>query len=50
MVPPSVADTATKTEPKSRLSRTIRMPAKFKDFVLNFERQCTLKIVYVLDK
>ena len=35
VVPPSVADTATTTEPKSRPSRTIRMPAKFKDFVLN---------------
>ena len=35
MVPPSVPDTVTTTEPKSRPSRTIRMPAKFKDFVLN---------------
>lgn len=35
VVPPSVADTATATEPKSRPSRTVRMPAKFKDFVLD---------------
>ena len=35
MVPPSVADTVTTTEPKSSPSRTIRMPTKFKDFVLN---------------
>ena len=35
VVPPSVADTATTTEPKSRRSRTVRMPAKFKDFVLD---------------
>ena len=32
MVPPSVADT---TEPKSRLPRTLPMPATFKDFVLD---------------
>ena len=35
VVPPSVAYTATTTEPKSRLSRTVRMPAKFNDFVLD---------------
>ena len=35
VVPPSVADTATTTEPKSRPSRTVRMPAKFKDLVLD---------------
>ena len=35
VVPPSVADTATTTEPKSRPSGTVRMPAKFKDFVLD---------------
>ena len=35
VVPPSAADTATTTEPKSRPSRTVRMPAKFKDFVLD---------------
>ena len=35
VVLPSVADTATTTEPKNRPSRTVRMPAKFKDFVLN---------------
>ncbi|XP_022809728.1 uncharacterized protein K02A2.6-like [Stylophora pistillata] len=35
VVPPSVADTATTTEPKSRPSRTVRMPPKFKDFVLD---------------
>ena len=35
VVPPLVADTATTTEPKSRPSRTVRMPAKFKDFALN---------------
>ena len=35
VVPPLVADTATTTEPQSRPSRTVRMPAKFKDFVLN---------------
>ena len=34
-VPPSVAHTATTTVPKSRPSRTVRMPAKFKDFVLD---------------
>ena len=35
VAPPLVADTATTTEPKSRPSRTLRMPAKFKDFALN---------------
>ena len=35
VVPPLVADTATTTEPKSRPSRTVQMPAKFKDFALN---------------
>ena len=35
MVPPSVAATEATTEPKSRPSRTVRMPAKFKGFVLN---------------
>ena len=35
VVPPSVADTTTTTEPKSRPSRTERIPAKFKDFVLD---------------
>ena len=35
VVPPSVAATEATTEPKSRPSRTVRMPAKFKGFVLN---------------
>ena len=35
VVTPSVADTATMAEPKSRPSRTVRMPAKFKGFVLD---------------
>ena len=35
VVPPSVADKATTTEPKSTPSQTVRMPAKFKDFVLD---------------
>ena len=35
VVPPSVADMTTTTEPKSRPSRTERIPAKFKDFVLD---------------
>ena len=35
VISPSVSDTATTTEPKSRPSRTLRMPAKFKDFVLD---------------
>ncbi|XP_022797033.1 uncharacterized protein K02A2.6-like [Stylophora pistillata] len=35
VVPPSVVDTATTTEPNSRPSRTVRMPTKFKDFLLD---------------
>ncbi|PFX21240.1 Retrovirus-related Pol polyprotein [Stylophora pistillata] len=35
MVPPSVTDRATTTEPKSRPSRTVQMPPQFKDFVLD---------------
>ena len=34
VIPRSVADTATTSEPKSRPSRTVWMPAKFKDFVV----------------
>ena len=35
VVLPSVADKVTTTEPKSRPSRIVRMPAKFKNFALD---------------
>ena len=35
VISPSVADTTATSEPRRRPSRTIQMPAKFKDFVLD---------------
>ena len=35
LISPSVVDSTATTEPSSRPSRTIRLPAKFKDFVLD---------------